>query len=76
MIIPKYTPIIINGKVIGAVAEDCTVAEGCTDERKVIPVNVFLMHFEMEKFQNMYGEEELHALIATLSVPPTRDEIF
>lgn len=70
MIIPKHTPIIINGKIIGAVAEDCT------DERKAIPVNVFLTHFEVEKFQNMYGKEELYALTAIFSVPLTEDEIF
>ena len=70
MIIPKHTPIIINGKIIGAVAEDCT------DERKVIPVNVFLTHFEIEEFQNIYGEKELLALTATFSEPLTEDEIF
>lgn len=70
MIIPKHTPIIVNGKIIGAVAEDCT------DEKKTIPVNVFLTHFEAKKFQNIYGEKELLSLTATFSVPLTEDENF
>lgn len=73
MKISKHTPIVVNGKIIGAVAEDCD-----NEKCKAISVNLFLCHFEEETFTSVSGKKDIFALTATISIPivPREDENF
>ena len=63
MKIEKFTPIIVNGKIIGAVSEDCS------EDNKIIPAVIFPIYFAKEIQNNTNGEKSIINLTAILEPP-------
>jgi hypothetical protein len=68
MEIGRFTPIVVNGKIVGAVNEDCP------EDAKVIPAVIFAPYFSKEIMTKIDGSRFILNLTATLEVP--EDEIF
>lgn len=68
MEIERFTPIVINGKIIG------TVTENCSENTQAIPAVIFAPYFNKEFMTKVDGRKFILNLTATLEVP--EDENF
>lgn len=65
--INKYTPILVNGQVIGMVTED-TFLEG-----PVLPIGLFFSCFTQDYIKKENGELELYSINAVIPEPETEN---
>ena len=66
--ISKYTPVVVNGQVIGIVMEDTLL------ESPVLPIGLFYTCFTQDYIRKENGELELYSINAV--IPQPEDEIF
>ena len=68
MEIERFTPIVVNGKVIGAVTENCS------EDIQAIPAVIFTPYFDKGVMTKVDGRKFILNLTATIEVP--EDENF
>ena len=66
--ISKYTPVVVNGQVIGIVMEDTLL------ESPVLPIGLFYTCFTQDYIRKENGELELYSINAV--IPQPEDENF
>lgn len=66
--ISKYTPVVVNGQVIGVVMEDTLL------ESPVLPIGLFFTCFTQDYIKKENGELELYSINAV--IPQPEDENF
>lgn len=66
--ISKYTPVVVNGQVIGVVMEDTLL------ESPVLPIGLFFTCFTQDYIRKENGELELYSINAV--IPQPEDENF
>lgn len=66
--ISKYTPVVVNGQVIGVVMEDTLL------ESPVLPIGLFFTCFTQDYIKKENGELELYLINAV--IPQPEDENF
>lgn len=66
--INKYTPVVVNGQVIGVVMEDTLL------ESPVLPIGLFYPCFTQDYIKKENGELELYSINAI--IPEPEDENF
>lgn len=66
--ISKYTPVVVNGQVIGVVMEDTLL------ESPVLPIGLFFNCFTQDYIKKENGELELYSINAV--IPQPEDENF
>lgn len=65
--IDKFTPVIVNGQVIGIVMEDTLL------ESPVLPIGLFFSCFTQDYIKKENGELELYSINAIIPEPETEN---
>ena len=66
--INKYTPVLVNGRVIGVVMEDTLL------ESPVLPIGLYFSCFSQDYIRKENGEIEFYSINAV--IPEPEDENF